>query len=216
MLTFHYFSSAKVKNNFYMTKYLYKKLFMNRNITILLDNGHGKETPGKRSPKWSDGSQLFEWEYNRKLVDMIILKLEEIGIESVKIVPEDTDISLSERASRVNKICKTKRCILISVHCNAGGGTGWEIFSTASKNNSDKLANVFVDTFKTNFPDAKCRGHKEKNFTLLYKANCPCVLTENFFMDTEKDCKFLLSEEGFNQVVKLHVDSIVNYIEKYA
>lgn len=30
---------------------------------VILDNGHGKETPGKRSPIWGDGSQLFEWEF---------------------------------------------------------------------------------------------------------------------------------------------------------
>lgn len=188
---------------------------MNKTITILLDNGHGKETAGKRSPKWPDGSQLFEWDYNRRVVDAIITKLQDLEIDSVKLVPEDTDISLSTRAARANKICKNTRCILISVHCNAGGGTGWEVFSTKNKNNSDKLAEVFVETFKNNFPDEKCRGHKESNFTLLYKANCPCVLTENFFMDTEKDCKLLLSDEGFNKVVDLHVDSIVKYIEKY-
>ena len=27
---------------------------------VILDNGHGQETPGKRSPVWSDGKQLFE------------------------------------------------------------------------------------------------------------------------------------------------------------
>ena len=34
-------------------------------ITILLDNGHGCDTPGKRSPVWPDGRQLLEWEFNR-------------------------------------------------------------------------------------------------------------------------------------------------------
>lgn len=188
---------------------------MNKNITILLDNGHGKETPGKRSPVWKDGSQLLEWEYNRRVVDAIMIKLEELGIKAVKIVPEDKDISLTERANRVNKICQTTRCIMISVHCNGGGGTGWEIYTTTKKNNSDKLAEVFVETYKENFKDKRCRGHKEKNFTVIYRSNCPCVLTENFFMDTESDCKFLLSEEGFNRVVDLHVDAIVKYIEKY-
>lgn len=188
---------------------------MNKNITVLLDNGHGKETPGKRSPVWKDGTQLLEWEYNRRVVDAIMHKLDNLGIKSVKIVPEDTDIYLSERARRANVICQKNRCILISVHCNGGGGTGWEIYSTTNKNNSDKLANVFVETFKKNFPDKRCRGHKEKNFTIIYKTNCPCVLTENFFMDTESDCKFLMSEVGFNRVVDLHVDAIVNYIEKY-
>lgn len=188
---------------------------MNKNIMILLDNGHGKETPGKRSPVWKDGTQLFEWEYNRKVVDGIINKLDEIGIKSVKIVPEDKDISLSERAARANKFCQNNTCILISVHCNAGGGTGWEVFSTTKKNNSDKLANTFIEVYKESFPDKKCRGHKESDFTVIYKSNCPSVLTENFFMDTESDCKFLMSEEGFQRVVNLHVESILKYIDKY-
>ena len=40
---------------------------------IILDNGHGKETKGKRSPKWDDGTQLFEWEFNRAIVDGIAI-----------------------------------------------------------------------------------------------------------------------------------------------
>jgi N-acetylmuramoyl-L-alanine amidase len=188
---------------------------MNKNIMILLDNGHGKETPGKRSPVWKDGTQLFEWEYNRKVVDGIIKKLDEIGIKSVKLVPEDKDISLSERAARANKICQNNTCILISVHCNAGGGTGWEVFSTTKKNNSDKLANTFIEVYKESFPDKKCRGHKESDFTVIYKSNCPSVLTENFFMDTESDCKFLMSDEGFNRIVDLHVNAIMKYIQEY-
>lgn len=188
---------------------------MNKNIIVLLDNGHGKETPGKRSPKWSDGTQLFEWKYNRQLVDGIAAKLQILGIKCEKLVPENTDISLSERAKRANNFCSKNSCIMISVHCNAGGGTGWEVFSTTNKNNSDKLADIFVEIYKKNFPDKRCRGHKEKNYSIIYKTNCPCVLTENFFMDTEDDCKFLMSMDGFQKIVDLHVESIVTYINRY-
>ena len=49
---------------------------------VILDNGHGQETPGKRSPVWSDGKQLFEWEFNRDIVRRIadILKAEKIPL----------------------------------------------------------------------------------------------------------------------------------------
>ena len=36
-------------------------------MKVLLDNGHGENTAGKRSPKWKDGTQLFEWEYAREI-----------------------------------------------------------------------------------------------------------------------------------------------------
>ena len=44
-------------------------------MIIILDNGHGQETPGKRSPKWSDGTQLLEWEWTRRLVKAIYNQL---------------------------------------------------------------------------------------------------------------------------------------------
>lgn len=187
-------------------------------ITVLLDNGHGYQTPGKRSPILPDGRQLFEWKYTRQLTKAIQEKLTEANIPSKLIVPEDRDVTLSNRAKRANQmIADLGKCILISVHCNAFNGTasGWEVWSTESKNNSDKLAQCFLDEFSNVFPDKKIRGHKEKNWTVLYSANCPCVLTENFFMDNIKECEWMLSEEGFDSIVELHVRSIKRYIDLY-
>jgi N-acetylmuramoyl-L-alanine amidase len=94
-------------------------------MLIILDNGHGKETPGKRSPKWEDGSQLFEYEFNRDIVRRIASKLEQHNIPYYILVPELEDISLSERCKRANNIYKdNKDCMLLSIHANAGGGTG--------------------------------------------------------------------------------------------
>lgn len=94
-------------------------------MLFILDNGHGNNTPGKRSPVWSDGSQLFEWDFNRKVVRGIKARLDLLGISSVILVPEDRDISISERVKRANNIYKdNKDCLLISIHGNAGQGTG--------------------------------------------------------------------------------------------
>ena len=44
----------------------------------IFDNGHGGvvdgvyQTPGKRSPVWPDGQQLFEGEFNRAIVDRLV------------------------------------------------------------------------------------------------------------------------------------------------
>ena len=40
----------------------------------------------------------------------------------------------------------------------------------------------------------------------------PAVLTENFFMDSHPDCAFLLSEEGQQAIVDLHVTGITAYL----
>ena len=38
-------------------------------MKVLIDNGHGENTPGKRSP---DG-RLREWAYSREIADMVVV-----------------------------------------------------------------------------------------------------------------------------------------------
>ena len=54
-----------------------------------------------------------------------------------------------------------------------------------------------------------------RNMTLYYihtPYHGPAVLTENFFMDSHPDCAFLLSEEGQQAIVSLHVTGITAYL----
>lgn len=199
-------------------------------MKVLIDNGHGENTPGKRSPVWSDGSQLFEWEYTRQIAVRVENELRRLGVDVERIVKENTDVSLSERVKRANEIAAKygkSKTIIVSIHCNAssnGKGTGWEIHTSPGKTKADDLAQIFWDTAKAMFGGSWAirgdwsdgDGDWESNFYILKQTSCPAVLTENFFMDNEKDCKFLLSPDGKSQIIKLHVDSIIKYIEKYA
>ncbi|MEC8307021.1 MAG: hypothetical protein VXZ72_04150, partial [Chlamydiota bacterium] len=63
----------------------------------LLDNGHGETTPGKRSPIFDDGRQLFEYEFNRAVVARIKKRLDVLGVAYVDLVPTDDDVSLGDR-----------------------------------------------------------------------------------------------------------------------
>jgi N-acetylmuramoyl-L-alanine amidase len=54
---------------------------------------------------------------------------------------------------------------------------------------------------------------REANFYILRKTACPAVLTENFFMDTERDCHFIMSEAGRQAVADMHVSAIKKIIE---
>lgn len=186
-------------------------------MLILLDNGHGWNTKGKRSPVWNDGTQLFEWKFNRILVKEIKRRLDNLGIESIILVPEDYDISLRERCNRANSIYRDRKdAILISIHANAGGGTGWEAWTSIGETRSDYYARVLYNSagqylrkwkIRSDFSDGD--PDKEDQFYILKHSMCPAVLTENLFMDNEKDCKFMLSAEGIETLAALHVDAIV-------
>ena len=94
-------------------------------MKILIDNGHGVDTAGKRSP---DGS-LREYKYAREIAEKVVSELKKRGFDAERIVTEENDISLSERCRRVNSICDrvgTKNVIFVSIHCNAAGnGSQW-------------------------------------------------------------------------------------------
>lgn len=196
---------------------------MKKNRIVILDNGHGINTPGKCSPDES----LKEYKWNREFVDKLIPLLENEGYTVFKIVTEDKDISLSERANRANKII-TKygagNCIFISVHVNAAGNggwmnaTGWEVYSTKGKTNSDKLAECLCDAcleenVKLRKDTSDGDKDKESNFTVIYKTNCPAVLTENLFMDSKSDLEILKSEEGVKKLLNIHVKGINSFFE---
>lgn len=195
-------------------------------MLVLIDNGHGEETPGKRSPKWKNGTQLFEWKYTREIAAEVVRQLRLQRIDARLLVPENNDISLGERCRRVNRLCDAvgkQNVFLCSIHCNAsaeGKATGWEIHTYTGQNISDVRAKAIWETAKviltgvTNMRGDWSDGEPDwdSNFAILRDTNCSSVLTENLFMDNEKDCKFLLSDNGKKAIVDIHVQGIIKAI----
>lgn len=195
---------------------------MNNQIIVILDNGHGQETLGKCSPD----RVLREYAWTREMVDLLIAKFTKIGIKTVKLVPEKTDISLRERVRRANKIYKdnNKQAILISVHCNAAGGdgkwhnaTGWSVFvAQNASSNSKRLAKCLYEQAEKNGLKGNRSVPKEKywvqSLAMCRDTNCPAVLTENMFQDNKEDVKFLLSKEGKEKIAETHVQGVLNYL----
>lgn len=194
-------------------------------LRILLDNGHGNDTPGKRSPRWADGTQIFEYEFNRDIVRRIARLLAHKGITFDIIVPELTDIPLYVRSNRVNHICSVNgaaNCLLVSVHANAGGGTGWEVWTSKGQTRADEYAEIFYRQAEQAFPEWRMRSDttdgdhdKEAEFAILKKTACPAVLTENFFMDSERDCRFIMSEAGRDRIARMHFDAILECVDHF-
>lgn len=192
-------------------------------MIVLIDNGHGQDTAGKRSP---DG-RLREYAYAREIAVRLEQALKEKGIESIRITPEESDISLSERCRRANAYCKqygTKNVILISLHCNAAGAdgqwheaSGWSSFVSKNASASSKeLATFLADAageagLKIRVPSPK-QKYWVQNLAICRDTSCPAVLTENLFQDNKDDVDYLLSEAGKEAITALHVNGITNYI----
>ena len=194
-------------------------------MKILIDNGHGRETAGKRSP---DG-RLLEWSYNREIARRVVAGLSSLGLDAELLVPEDEDISLYERCRRVNRLClqlgKRNVC-LISIHVNAAGhgdkwynAEGWCCYTSPGQTAGDVLANYLCQAALQNLPGHRMRfdytdgdADQEAAFYILRHTACASCLTENGFMDCVRSCDLLLSDEGKQAIVDLHVQGINEYV----
>ena len=193
-------------------------------MVILIDPGHGENTAGKRSP---DG-RLLEWKYSREIAAEVVKRLKTMDYNAQQLVTEENDISLGTRCKRVNDICKhfgASNVLVVSVHCNAAGADGkwhdargWQAcVSLNASAKSKQLASYLFDAAQAQ--GLKMRSPKPgqkwwaQNLAICRDTLCPAVLTENLFQDNLADVEYLLSEEGREAIVNLHVNGIINYIK---
>lgn len=196
-------------------------------MKVLIDPGHGIDTPGKRSP---DG-RFREYLFNRDVADTIVDGLVALGADASLVVTETNDISLRNRVNRVNTICNkvgASNVLLVSIHANAAGNgrewkkaQGWSCYTSKGETASDGVSECLYDAFEAEFPDRKMRkdmsdGDRdwEENFYILQKSRCPAVLLENFFYDNKEECEWLLKYETQDRIALATIKGIMAWIRK--
>lgn len=198
-----------------------------KKLCILIDNGHGMETAGKRSPD----SRLLEWKWNREFASLLHARLCSEGVCSNLIVTEEKDVSLSNRCLRANTIAKNFKSrdidtLFISIHVNAAGEGGWSNASGVGayvyRDGSEKskaLGKIYMAQAKKmglsgnrSIPE---EGYWPCGFYVCKNTNMPAVLIENDFMTNQKSVEFLLSKEGKEKLIEWHLNSILEYMKKY-
>ena len=197
-------------------------------MKILLDPGHGINTPGKRSP---DG-RFLEYAFNRDISSRVASKLKEISLDVEIIVPELDDIPLKERTRRVNSRCATlgkENVILVSIHANAAGNgskwmnaRGWSCYTSKGDTAADALATCLCEAAAKYFKGLRIRTDFsdgdpdfEESFYILRHTTCPAVLVENFFYDNSDDLMFLATEEGKELISKTIATGIFRFCETH-
>ena len=198
--------------------------------TWLLDPGHGGlidgvyQTAGKRSPRFPDGSVLYEGEFNRDVVHRIQVLCEQQQIDCLDIVETQKDMPLSQRVSTANLLHRENRnCIYVSVHANAFGNgrefnqakgvcTFHHYKSTTGRRLAESLQRWLADL--TPFRDRGVRSNDTwANFYVLRKTHMPAVLSENGFMTNFDDATALLDPLVRQGVANAHF-AMIQEIEK--
>ena len=197
-------------------------------MKIILGTAHGSNVAGKRSP---DG-RLLEYRYSREIVARVEKALQAEGYDVTVDLRQDYEPSLAVRVQMVNNLCRkygARNCCYVSIHVNAAGCGGWygasywTVWTSRGQTQGDKLARALYDAACNRLrPLGKMvRGDWgdgdpdfEANFYVLRKTLCAAALTENMFMDCRADVDWLLTEEGKQAIVDLHVEGIKKYVNE--
>jgi N-acetylmuramoyl-L-alanine amidase len=169
-----------------------------KRIPYVIDPGHGGTDSG--AVGYIAGKAYFEKDIVLRVAQALHNQLSVDGRFHVALSrPGDSFPSLNQRATVANSLGAK----LVSIHANAGGGTGFECFTTPGQTESDKLATALLAAYaressgfegplpgrydtKDGDPD------KESRFTVLTATKGPAVLFELGFMDRESDLKLML------------------------
>ncbi|MEC3882631.1 N-acetylmuramoyl-L-alanine amidase [Halobacillus sp. HZG1] len=184
---------------------------------VALDDGHGMQTPGKRTPYIPElGRSIRENEFNRKVVAFLSDILLVHGFRVLLVAPTDVDTPLTYRTNAANNY---RADIYVSVHYNAmsfdfdysnASGISVHVFPGNMKYNSGKLARS-VGKYLQRGTRQNWRGYKEDNFHVLRETNMPAILTENGFMDNRSEALMMLNEDFQKEVAIEHAQGICEY-----
>ena len=185
---------------------------------IALDDGHGMETAGKRTPAIPElgGRVIRENEFNRAVVKFLDEELRRCGFRTLIVAPGDADVSLKRRTDLANA---KKADLFISIHYNAYDGKfdgsgkdpeGIEVFYYPGSVKGKKLAECVYKYLKQGTPQ-KLRGVKSANFHVLRETDMPAILSENGFMDNKKEAMLMLDVNFQKEVAREHCKGICEY-----
>ena len=170
--------------------------------TILIDAGHnysGKDT-GAENTKYNAKEEVITFQ----IADKLKAELEYWGYDVIMTRKELTDsianTSVNESLqARVDMAHEVLADLFISIHCNAGGGSGVETYCFTKTGYSGRLAELIQKSIAEG-SDLYDRGVKTANFFVIKNTLMPTILVETGFIDSEKDIQILMSEEGQNQI----------------
>ncbi|MBD8068195.1 N-acetylmuramoyl-L-alanine amidase [Bacillus sp. PS06] len=170
-------------------------------VKIFIDPGHGGNDSG------AVGNGLEE----KRLTLQIALSLRNILMNEYEAVSvrlsrtSDQTVSLTDRTTAANN---WNADYYLSIHVNAGGGTGFESFIYPGIGSPTTSYQNLVHEEILRQVDFRDRGKKTANFHVLRATRMPALLTENGFIDHAEDAEKLKSTSFLNQIARGHANGI--------
>lgn len=171
-------------------------------VKIYVDAGHGGSDPG------AEGNGLQEKNVTLQIAKKVQEYLGEYSNATVKM-SRTTDKTVS-LAARTNEANAWGADYFLSIHINAGGGTGYEDYIHNTLSDTSNTANlrntIHAEVVKLN--NLGDRGKKKENLHVLRESSMPAMLSENGFIDTKADADKMKNATWINNVARGHVNGL--------
>lgn len=146
---------------------------------------------------------------NRLVGNKVIGKLRALGHTVIDCSCDSASDVNEQLAAIVNKANSQRLDLFLSLHLNAGGGTGAEVYTTNTSGAKEE-AKRLIETYcnRTGFRN---RGHKYKELYVIRHTNAPAMLLEMCFVDIESDFK-RWNNLGVETIANVIVEGITGQI----
>lgn len=178
--------------------------------TILIDAGHGGTDKGAVAGKF------IESEINLKTAIAARDFLAAYDCRVVMTRTADTPTKINDMASKAKKIGASA---VVSIHHNAGGGDGCEVYYWHTDPRAKELAQDLITQFKAiwqNSRGIKPSSENVHNFGMCRinsKNGIPAVLGEFAFLDNSKDQKMIDTDAKLKAEGEAYGKALVNFLK---
>ena len=167
-------------------------------MKIAIDLGHGV------GPDRGAVGIIAEESIIGSVGELVIAKLRTLGHEVLTVRPSSADSVTDSLAQRCNAANSFEAERYISIHANAGGGVGSEVYTYQGKE-VDFARNILNNLVSLGFVN---RGIKGEGLYVTHYSNMPACLVEVCFCDTQSDVD-LYNSVGADKVSDAIVRGIV-------
>ncbi|MFC4323328.1 N-acetylmuramoyl-L-alanine amidase [Litchfieldia salsa] len=170
-------------------------------VKIFIDPGHGGTDSG------AVGNGLQEKDLTLQIAillrNILLNEFEDVELQLSRT--SDQTVSLNQRTNAANN---WNADYYLSIHVNAGGGTGFESYiypgvGAPTTTYRDQIHDEILAQV-----DFSNRGQKTANFHVLRETVMSALLTENGFVDRTEDAEKLKSSSFLSQIARGHANGL--------
>ncbi|WP_054948988.1 N-acetylmuramoyl-L-alanine amidase [Numidum massiliense] len=171
-------------------------------IKFMIDGGHGGTDPGAVANGLKEKDITLA--IALRIRDILFSEYEGVAVKMSRTT--DKTVPLSAITNAANAWAAD---FLLSIHINAGGGTGFESFTYNGINDvktNSIQKNIHTAVAKViGIPD---RGIKKADLHVCRESYMPALLTECGFIDSKTDSKLMKSKAWIDRVARAHVEGL--------